>query len=154
MISKKSFAALTLLFLAVAPSLHAAKCSSASLNGTYAYSSQGFTEVTPDVSPAGFVPWAQTGLTVFDGRGGIPRGTFTAATTTAAGGVNHGTFAGTYTVNRNCTGTAVVKTDGGDTFHFDLVVLGPASLTFINTDSASLLSVYSFQKIVREKGGD
>jgi hypothetical protein len=40
--------ALIVLLLAVAPNLHAAKCSNASLNGTDGFSSQGFTEVTPD----------------------------------------------------------------------------------------------------------
>ena len=146
MISKRIFAVLTLFFLAVAPNLHAT-CSNASLKGTYGYSAQGFTEAPANVSPAGFVPFAQTGLSAFDGKGNILSGTFTFATTTAAGGVFSGTFTGTYSVGADCSGTAVVQTDAGDTFTFDLVVLGPEKLTFINTDPDGFLAVYSFQKI-------
>ncbi len=146
MIRKRMFAALTLFFLAVAPSLHAA-CSNASLKGAYGFSSQGFTEVPANISPAGFVPFAITGLSAFDGNGNILSGTFTFATTTAAGGVSRGTFTGTYSVAADCSGTAVVLTDGGDTFTFDLVVLGPGKLTFINTDPDAFLSVFSFQKL-------
>jgi hypothetical protein len=38
----------------------------------------------------------------------------------------------------------------GNLFHFDLVVLGPARHTAINTDSDSFMNVYSFQRIARE----
>ncbi len=145
MISKRIFAALTLFFLAVAPNLHAA-CSNASLKGTYGFSQQGFTEVPANISPAGFVPVAETGLSAFDGNG-ILSGTFTFATTTAAGGVVRGTFTGTYSVEADCSGTAVVQTSLGDTFTFDLVVLGPGKLTAIDTDPNGSVSVYSFQKI-------
>jgi len=53
--------ALTAMLLAVAPNLHAA-CSNASLRGTYGYSSQGFVSVTPDISPALFLPQARLAL--------------------------------------------------------------------------------------------
>ncbi len=144
--------ALAVLLLAVAPSLYAAKCSNASLKGTYAYSSTGFQEVTPDISPAGFVPFSQTGLVVYDGQGNISSGTFTFATTTAAGGTFSGTFTGNYSVNPDCTGTAHTDLGDGTVFNFDLVVLGPARHTYINTDTpAAFINVYSFQKIVREE---
>jgi len=152
MIGKRFFAALTLLFVAAAANLHAARCSNASLKGTYAYSSQGFTEVTSDVSPAGFAPWAQTGLVVYDGEGNITSGTFTIATITAAGGVDRGTFTGSYTVKTDCTGTAQSELEDGTTFHFDLVVLGPARHTIINTDPGAFINVYSVQRIAGEVG--
>jgi len=94
MTNKRTLTILTVLFLAVVPNLHATKCSNASLKGTYAYSAQGFTEVTPDISPASFVPWVQTGLIVYDGNGNILSGTFTVNTTTANGGPFRGTFTG------------------------------------------------------------
>jgi hypothetical protein len=135
------------LLLAAVANLHAAQCSNASLKGTYGFSSQGFTEVTPDISPAGFAPWAETGVIVYDGHGNIPSGSFTVNTATANGGPIRGTFTGTYTVNGDCTGTIVADTGDGNLFHFDLVVVGPASHTSINTDPGGFMSVYSFQKI-------
>ncbi len=154
MISKGIFAALTLFFLAVAPNLHAAKCSNASLKGTYAYSGQGFQEVTPDISPAGFVPFSQTGLIVYDGQGNILSGTFTISSTTANGGLSRGELGtGTYSVNPDCSGTAFLIIFN---LNFDIVVQSPARHTFINTDAVApdlipFLTVYSLQKIVGEK---
>lgn len=150
MTSKGIFAALILLFLAATPNLHAAKCSNASLKGIYAFSAQGFAEVTPDISPAGFVPFAQTGLVVYDGKGSITSGTFTDSTTTANGGSFRGTFTGTYAVNGDCSGTILVDLGDSNLFHFDLVVQGPLRHTAINTDPDAFMSVYSFQKIGRE----
>jgi len=95
----------TVLLLAVVPNLHAAACSNASLRGTFGYSSQGFIPVTSDISPALFLPQAQTGLITFDGKGIVTSGTYTINTTDPAGGVSRGTFTGTYAVNSNCTGT-------------------------------------------------
>ena len=143
--------ALTVLLLAVAPNLHAAKCSNASLNGTYAYSTQGFAEVTPDISPAGFVPFAQTGLVMYDGKGNVTSGTFTDSTTTANGGSFRGTFTGTYAVNGDCSGALQIDLGDGTLFHFDLVVQGPLRHTAINTDPGAFMSVFSIQKIGREE---
>lgn len=154
MTKKRTFTILTVLFLVVVPNLHATKCSNASLKGAYAYSTQGFTEVTPDISPAGFVPWAQTGLIVYDGNGNILFGTFTVITTTANGGLVRGTFTGTYTVNSDCTGTAQTDLGDGTVFNFDLVVQGPAKHTYIGTDPGAFMNVYSLQRIVGEKQTD
>jgi hypothetical protein len=139
MISKKIFAAFTLLFLAVAPNVHAA-CSNATLKGTYGFSEQGFVEVTADISPARFSPFTVTGLSAFDGHG-IWLGTFT-----TGGDPERGAFTGTYSVQADCSGTAIIQLSGGDILTFNLVVLGPAKLTAIGTDSG-FDSVYSFQKI-------
>jgi hypothetical protein len=153
MTNKRTFTILTVLFLAVVPNLHATKCSNAFLKGTYAYSSQGFIQATPDISPAGFVPWIQTGVAVYDGHGNILSGTFTVTTTTANNpeGSFRGTLTGTYTVNRDCTGTVQVDLGDGTLFNFDLVVQGPEKHTYTATDPGFFLSVYSFQKVVGEK---
>ncbi len=150
MLSPKLLAVFAVFSLATAPDLYAAHCSNASLNGTYAYSGQGFGEVTPDVSSAGFAPFAQTGLAVDDGRGHITSGTFTYSTTTANGGSFHGTFTGTYTVNDDCTGTATTDLGDGTLFHFDLVVQSPSTYTLINTDPGALIAVY----VARRIGGE
>jgi hypothetical protein len=145
--TRKSLVVFAVLFLAAAPDLYAAHCSNASLNGTYAYSGQGFGEVTADISSAGFAPFAQTGLAVLDGKGHITSGTLTYSTTTANGGNFRGTFTGTYTVNDDCSGTATTDLGDGTLFHFDLVVQSPSTYTLINTDPAPLISVYLAQRI-------
>jgi hypothetical protein len=136
--------ALAMLLLAVAPNLHAA-CSNASLHGTYGYSSQGFVSVTPDISPALFLPQAQTGVVTFDGRGSSS-GTYTISSTDPAGEVNRGTFTGTYAVNSDCTGTAEVLIDTGGSVHLDFVILSPTEFVSINTDAGSSI-IYSGKKI-------
>ncbi len=146
----KLFAVFAVFSLGAAPDLYAAHCSNASLNGTYAYSGQGFGEVTPDISSAGFAPFAQTGLAVSDGRGHTTSGTFTYSTTTANGGSFRGTFTGTYTVNDDCTGTVTTDLGDGTLFHFDLVVQSPSTYILINTDPGALIAVY----VARRIGGE
>lgn len=144
----------TILLIATGSVTHLfAACTQASLHGDYSYASQGFSEVPPEISPAEFVPWAQTGRISFDASGTISSGTFTAATLAAVGGVLRGTFTGTYEINADCTGTAELLLDGdeGGTFHFDIVVNGPASLTFINTDPNpnGFISVYFMRRMIK-----
>jgi len=136
--------------LAVAPDLYAAHCSNASLSGTYAYSGQGFGEVTPEISSAGFAPFAQTGLAVYDGNGHITSGTFTYSTTTTNGGSVRGTFTGTYAINADCSGTVTTDLGDGTLFHFDLIVQTPSTYTLINTDPGAFISVYSAHRLSGE----
>ena len=95
----------------------------------------------------GVCPRAQTGLIVFDGKGRVTFGTFTVATTTAGGGIQRGTFTGTYSVNGDCTGTSLTDLGDGTVFHFDLVIQGPSRYTAINTDPGAFMSVYSARKV-------
>src|SRR5438876_7439603 len=125
MFSPKLVGVVTVFSLTVTSNLYAAHCSNASLNGTYAYSGQGFGEATPDISSAGFAPFAQTGLAVFDGKGHITSGTLTYVTTSANGGSFRGSLTGTYTVNGDCSGTATTELDDRTLFNFDLVVRAP-----------------------------
>ena len=93
------------------------------------------------------MPFAQTGLITYDGKGIVVFGTFTDSTTTANGGSFRGTFTGTYAVNGNCSGTMQVDLGDGNLFHFDLVVLGSARHTAVNTDSGTFMSIFSIEKI-------
>jgi hypothetical protein len=150
MLNQRIPALFAVLSLATAPELYAAHCSNATLNGTYAFSGQGFGEVTPDISSAGFAPFAQTGLIVYDGKGHITSGTFTYSTTTANGGSLRGTFTGTYAVNADCSGTATLDLGNGTLFQFDVVVQSPSTYTTINTDPGALISVYSAHRLSGE----
>jgi len=150
MLSTKILPLFAVFSLAAAPDLYAAHCSNASLHGTYAFSGQGFGEVTSDISPTGLAPFAQTGLVVYDGKGHIISATFTYSTTTANGGSVRGTFTGTYAVNADCSGTATADLGDGTLFHFDLVVQSPSTYTLINTDPGALIGVYSAHRLSGE----
>jgi hypothetical protein len=142
--ANRSAVVVALMLLTVVPNLHGA-CSNESLHGTYGYFSQGFVSVTADISPALFLPQAQTGLVTFDGKGNSS-GTYTINSTDAAGGVGRGTFTGTYAINSDCTGTAEVLIDVGGSVHVDTVVLSPTEFVSINTDAGSSI-IYSGKKI-------
>ena len=136
---------LALMLLTIAPNLHAA-CSNESLHGTYGYFSQGFVSVTADISPALFLPQAQTGLVTFDGKGVVTSGTYTINSTDPTGEVGRGTFTGTYAINSDCTGMAEVLIDVGGSVHLDITVLSPTEFVSINTDVGNSV-IYSGKKI-------
>jgi hypothetical protein len=86
-----------------------AKCSEATLDGTYLFAEDGFTLKGNDQTP-----FAIAGYEVYDGNGkvrGIQSGNF--------GGkvIRHERFSGTYTVKADCTST--VTYNGGEPFVYD-----------------------------------
>ncbi len=90
-------------------------CSTASLIGTFAFTSSGFI-TTP---PAFAGPFAGVGTQAFDGNG-----TTTAlASQSQNGNIRQVTITGTYTVNPDCTGTfTLLASPGGFTSHFYFVI--------------------------------
>jgi len=142
--ANRSAVVVALMLLTVVPNLHGA-CSNESLHGTYGYFSQGFVSVTADISPALFLPQAQTGLVTFDGKGNSS-GTYTINSTDPAGGVGRGTFTGTYAINSDCTGMAEVLIDMGGSVHLDFMVLSLTEFVSINTDVGNSV-IYSGKKI-------
>jgi hypothetical protein len=89
-----------------------AKCSEATLDGTYLFAEDGFIVTGNDQ-----VPFALAGYQVYNGKGevrGVQSGNF--------GGevVRKEPFTGTYTVKPDCTAT--VTYNGGDPFVYDLFV--------------------------------
>ena len=140
MTKRRIFTIVTLLVIAAAPNLYAAHCSNASLHGTYAYSSQGFAEVTPDINATGFVPWAQSGLIVYDGKGNITSGTFTAYR-----------FEPRSRNPGHCTGAAATNLGDGTISNFDLLVERPEKVIVINTDPGGFMSIFTVRKIMGEK---
>jgi hypothetical protein len=91
------------------------KCSVASLEGTFAYTSTGFIVAAP--YPPIIGPYAEVGTQTFDGKGGV---TFTLNSSTN-GSVGPGTATGTYTVNEDCTGT-FTEANSGFTSSFSFVI--------------------------------
>ena len=102
-----------------------AKCSEATLEGTYLFAQNGV-EIKGDEQR----PFAIAGYDVFDGQGevkGVDSGNFN-------GEVFHNDrFTGTYTVKANCTGTVTFR--DGATIHGDIFIAPDGSkFAFVRTD--------------------
>jgi hypothetical protein len=97
-----------LLALVTAPEAKAADrgCSNASLHGTFADKDTGFVILDPSAAP---IPFAAVNLVTFDGNGQMTASGF--GSFGGNGGVQ--TEAGTYQVNRDCTGTYTVVINPG-----------------------------------------
>ena len=99
-----------------------AKCSEATLDGTYLFAEDGFFLTDNDQ-----VPFALAGYEVYNGNGkvrGVQSGNF--------GGeiVRNEHFSGTYTVKADCTGT--ITYNGGDPAVYDLFIAPDGSMfTFV-----------------------
>ena len=103
----------------------AAKCSEATLHGTYLFAQNGV-EIKGDEQR----PFALAGYDVFDGNGevkGVDSGNFN-------GEVFHNDrFTGTYTVKANCTGTVTFR--DGAAIHGDMFIAPDGSkFAFVRTD--------------------
>lgn len=86
---------------------HERGCSNKTLSGDYGFASQGVLLTVPGVPPG--TPFRSVGLANFDGKGNL-----TWVEHTVVGGVPLNTgwtpATGTYSINRDCTGTALVFT--------------------------------------------
>lgn len=104
LVARATLAALGLaLFVTVALPAQAAQCSLANVAGSYGYTSSGFVAIAPGT----FVPAAAAGRLTFDGNGHVS-GT---QTRVVAGSSLDETYSGTYSVNRNCTGSFTVQVE-------------------------------------------
>jgi hypothetical protein len=108
-----------------------AKCSEATLNGTYPFAQNGV-----EVKGNDQRPFALAGYDVFDGQGGVKG--------VASGNFNgevfrKDPFTGTYTVKANCTGTVTFRGVGGATTHGDIFIAPDGSkFAFVGTDPESV----------------
>lgn len=94
-------------------------CSVASLGGTYVIQGQGtIVAQVPGLPPPPF-PFAETGIVTFDRVGNLSGKT----TVSFNGVIIQPTFAGTYTVNSDCTGNFLIQSSIGLTIHDDVVVI-------------------------------
>ena len=101
---------------------------SGTLNGPY---------VTHATGSIGGAPIAVVGVTTYDGHGNF---TFS-ATISFNGSVSKGSGSGTYTVNRDCTGS---QNFGPEIAHYDFVVNGGGrEITYIQTDPGTVVTVTS-----------
>ena len=108
-----------------------AKCSNATLEGTYPFAQNGV-----EIKGNDQRPFALAGYDVFDGQGGVKG--------VASGNFNgevfrKDPFTGTYTVKANCTGTVTFRGVGGATTHGDIFIAPDGSkFAFVGTDPESV----------------
>jgi hypothetical protein len=108
-----------------------AKCSVATLKGTYLFAQNGV-----EIKGNEQRPFALAGYDVFDGDGGVKG--------VASGNFNgevfrKDPFTGTYTVKANCTGTVTFRGVGGATTQGDIFIAPDGSkFAFVGTDPESV----------------
>jgi hypothetical protein len=120
-----------------------AKCSEATLDGTYLFADQGF--VIKDNEK---VPFASSGYEVYDGNGH----TKGVSTTNVNGKVSSKeTFSGTYTVKADCTGSSTY-TDG--TRYDDYIAPDGSMLTFVQTKPSKWVLAGDEQQVTAKRVGE
>ena len=112
-------------------------CSTATLNGNYIYAQDGYQNSARK-------PFAQAGRDTFDGKGnisGVFSGNFN-------GTIVRGDYAGTYTVNPDCSGSATFTDNLNQTSHFDMYVADEGNeLVYVQTDENSITAAYERRRV-------
>ena len=98
-----TIAAVAALTLCMAPAANANDkgCSTANLQGTFAYTSTGSIAAPPELAG----PFVEVGTQTFDGKGA----TTATASSSQNGNISPLSVVGTYTVNADCTGTMTLQ---------------------------------------------
>lgn len=127
------FAGVFAMAVAVGPA-HAA-CTKASIKGTFGYQQV--------AAASGGAEGAGIGQITFDGKGNVS-GTNVVFVSYASSvwKSNSGSFSGTYTVAKNCTGTVTTVGSSGNTSHFSFAADdGKKGAQFIETDSTGAVQL-------------
>jgi hypothetical protein len=120
-----------------------AKCSEATLDGTYLFADNGF--VIKDNEK---VPFASSGYEVYDGNGH----TKGVSTFNVNGKVtSKETFSGTYTVKADCTGSSTY-TDG--TRYDDYIAPDGSRITYVQTKPSKWVLAGDEQQVTAKRVGD
>ena len=120
-----------------------AKCSEATLDGTYLFADSGF--VIKDNEK---VPFASSGYEVYDGNGHVKG----VSTTNVNGKVSSKeTFSGTYTVKADCTGSSTYS-DGSR--YDDYIAPDGSMLTFVQTKPSKWVLAGDEHQVTAKRVGD
>ena len=122
-----------------------AKCSEATLKGTYLFAQNGV-----EIKGNEQRPFALAGYDVFDGNGevnGVDSGNFNGEV------FRKDPFTGTYTVKANCTGTVTFRGVGGATTHGDIFIAPDGSMfTFVRTNPEFVSSGFELRGTAKRVG--
>ena len=120
-----------------------AKCSEATLHGTYLFADEGF--VIKDNEK---VPFASSGYEVFDGNDH----TKGVATTNVNGKItSKETFSGTYSVKADCTGSSTYS-DG--THYDDYIAPDGSKLTYVQTKPSKVVLAGEEHQVTAKRVGE
>jgi hypothetical protein len=120
-----------------------AKCSEATLHGTYLFADNGF--VIKDNKK---VPFASSGYEFYDGNGHVKG----VSTTNVNGKItSKEPFSGTYTVKADCTGSSIY-TDG--TRYDDFIAPDGSMLTFVQTKPSKWVLAGDEQQVTAKRVGE
>jgi hypothetical protein len=120
-----------------------AKCSEATLHGTYLFADSGF--VIKDNEK---VPFASSGYEVYDGNGHVKG----VSTTNVNGKItSKEPFSGTYSVKADCTGSSTY-TDG--THYDDYIAPDGSMLTFVQTKPSKWVLAGDEHQVTAKRVGD
>jgi hypothetical protein len=120
-----------------------AKCSEATLDGTYLFADSGF--VIKDNEK---VPFASSGYEVYDGNGHVKG----VSTTNVNGKVSSKEpFSGTYTVKADCTGSSTYS-DGSR--YDDYIAPDGSMLTFVQTKPSKWVLAGDEQQVTAKRVGE
>jgi hypothetical protein len=107
-------------------------CTNASIDGSYAYTLSGWV-----VTTTAEYPFADSGELTFDGNGSLSG----SSTYSLDGGTQGRTLTGTYSVGSDCTGTATVSDNLGNSMDLNLVIVGNGqSIQLMQSDSNTIIS--------------
>ena len=138
-ITRAKHVALLFLLPAVSAVVHAqtvigsaTNCTNANITGTYGYTFSGWI-----FTSTGQFPFADSGSLAFDGKGGLTG----SDTYSYDGQIQPRTLTGTYTISTDCTGTATLSDNLGNSAHLNLVVVDNGqSIQFAQSDSGTVIS--------------
>ena len=116
-----------------------AKCSKATLHGTYLFAHDGVVTGGPDKGP-----FAIAGMEKYDGNGKVKA----VASGNFNGDVQHEDITGTYTVKADCTGTVTYGTEAQDVF----IAPDGSMFTFVQTDPSTVTSGFELQGTAKRVG--
>jgi hypothetical protein len=107
----------------------ATNCTAETINGPYGYAITGWTF---DTSGTGW-GFAESGKVIANGAGGLSL----TATASQQGKISTGSSSGKYTINSDCTGTAILNNSA----HLNIVVVASGhEIQFVETDANSTIS--------------
>jgi len=130
------FGAIALFLLGLCPVFAHAGCTASTITGTYGFSEEGYGIETGKPNPK-FLPIALVGTFTFNADGTVNR----ALTISGAGGPASGADSGTYTVNADCSGTALFPNSPIGVEPFNLTIVGGGNaIHFINMVTGVVLA--------------